>query len=319
MEQIPPGDIPRWLKAKIDREIKLQKELDEMSSRKAVSNMDVEEMAQGSVVGAEIMSQDGDASKLTGKEADAMNATKGSVLSKGAESKDQQRETVATNKDGGPAAPEDNKQDEQAPEEEKIVEEDDPETKDPTFTVDGKDMTVGAKLTFTFNEGLIVQIQPNGDVMQKHILPTPMGKAQTKGNTLTSSKPTEAQVELHRVITTEGEIIKQMADGNLIIYQEDGTLTYSDKRRGLWYTINPHGVKRVRKVKGRIVSDEMRKLKIETKVDPETNATLKIREDGVLSVDYVDESKLIVMPDGTNILKKKRADGEAGTITFITK
>jgi hypothetical protein len=45
MEQIPPGDIPRWLKAKIDREIKLQKELDEMSSRKAVSNMDVEEMA----------------------------------------------------------------------------------------------------------------------------------------------------------------------------------------------------------------------------------------------------------------------------------
>lgn len=25
------------------------------------------------------------------------------------------------------------------------------------------------------------------------------------------------------------------------------------------------------------------------------------------------------MPDGTNILKKKRADGEAGTITFITK
>lgn len=155
--------------------------------------------------------------------------------------------------------------------------------------------------------------------MQKHILPTPMGKAQTKGNTLTSSKPTDAQVELHRVITTEGEIIKQMADGNLIIYQEDGTLTYSDKRRGLWYTINPHGVKRVRKVKGRIVSDEMRKLKIETKVDPETNATLKIREDGVLSVDYVDESKLIVMPDGTNILKKKRADGEAGTITFITK
>jgi len=44
------------------------------------------------------------------------------------------------------------------PEEEKIVEEDDPETKDPSFTVDGKDMTVGAKLTFTFNEGLIVQI-----------------------------------------------------------------------------------------------------------------------------------------------------------------
>ena len=78
-----------------------------------------------------------------------------------------------------------------------------------------------------------------------------------------------------------------MADGNLIIYQEDGTLTYSDKRCGLWYTINPHGIKRVRKIKGIIMSYEMRKLKIETKVDPETNATLKIREDGVLCVKYV--------------------------------
>lgn len=63
----------------------------------------------------------------------------------------------------------------------------------------------------------------------------------------------------------------------------------------------------------------MTKLKVETKVDPETNATLNIREDGVLSIDYIDETNLIIMPDGTNILKKKRSDGEAGTITFITK
>ena len=60
-------------------------------------------------------------------------------------------------------------------------------------------------------------------------------------------------------------------------------------------------------------------MKIRTKIDPETNATLKIREDGVLSIDYVDQSTLIIMPDGTNILKKKRANGEAGTVTLITK
>ena len=41
--------------------------------------------------------------------------------------------------------------------------------------------------------------------------------------------------------------------------------------RGMDYgkkNINIHGVKRVKKVKGRIVSDEMRKFKIETKIDP---------------------------------------------------
>lgn len=45
-----------------------------------------------------------------------------------------------------------------------LIEEEDPATRDPTMTIDGVDMTSGAKLTFTFNEGLIVQILPNGDV-----------------------------------------------------------------------------------------------------------------------------------------------------------
>jgi hypothetical protein len=46
---------------------------------------------------------------------------------------------------------------------------------------------------------------------------------------------------------------------------------------------------------------------------------LKIREDGVLLIDYVDDSRLTIFPDGTNILKKKRSDGDAGTVTLITK
>ena len=202
---------------------------------------------------------------------------------------------------------------------EDIVEEDDPELKDPNITIDGVDMTSGAKLTFTFNEGLVVQIQPNGDVLQKIINDSQMPKSQTKGNNMVKDDEVEAQIEEHRVITTNGEIIKQMADGNFIIYFADGSITHSDKRRGVWYTISAAGVKRVRKVKDKIVQDEVQKLRIDTKVDPETNAVLKIREDGVLSIEYIDQSLLIVMPDGTNILKKKRPDGEAGTVTLITK
>ena len=121
---------------------------------------------------------------------------------------------------------------------------------------------MGAQLTFTFQEGLVVSIQPNGDVMQKILKNKQMPKSQTKGNNLIEDQLNESQIEEQRLITTNGEIIKQMADGNFIIYFADGTLTYSDKRKGLWYTINPVGVKRVRKIKDGIISDEMQRLHI---------------------------------------------------------
>jgi len=56
-----------------------------------------------------------------------------------------------------------------------------------------------------------------------------------------------------RVITVNGDIIKHLEDGNFIIYMVDGTITYSDKRRGIWYTISLAGVKRERKIKNRII------------------------------------------------------------------
>jgi hypothetical protein len=146
-----------------------------------------------------------------------------------------------------------------------------------------------------------------------------MPKSQTKGNSMVQDSELESKIENQRVITVNGEIIRYMADGNFIIYYSDGTLTYSDKRKGIWYTVNASGVRRVRRVKDRTIADDMTPLKIDTKIDPETNATVKIREDGVLTIEYIDQSRLIVMPDGTNILRKKRANDEAGTITFITK
>lgn len=40
-------------------------------------------------------------------------------------------------------------------------------------------------------------------------------------------------------------------------------------------------------------------MKINSKVDPETNATVSIREDGVLHVEYIDQTSYLTMPDGT--------------------
>ena len=126
-------------------------------------------------------------------------------------------------------------------------------------------------------------------------------------------------VEKKRVITTNSEVIRYLDDDNFIIYYPDGTITSSDKRRGIWYTTNSLGVKRTRKIKDGIILDDEERLRIEQKVDPETNAILQTREDGLLVIDYVDQTKLIVMPDGSNFLCKNRTAGESGTVTLITK
>lgn len=47
------------------------------------------------------------------------------------------------------------------------MEQDDPETLDPSMLIDGQDMSKGAKLSFTFRDGLVVQVLPNGDIVQE--------------------------------------------------------------------------------------------------------------------------------------------------------
>lgn len=107
-----------------------------------------------------------------------------------------------------------------------------------------------------------------------------------------------------------------MADGNFQLLFPNGTVTVSDKRRGTWITTNPKGIRRVRKLRDNIVTDEPRRLKITEKVDPETNAKVSVREDGVLTVKYVDESTLVMFADGTEIFTRK--EGQS-TITLIKK
>lgn len=138
------------------------------------------------------------------------------------------------------------------------------------------DLSQGAKLTFTFNEGLIVQIQPNGDCVQTLIENPEMPKDHNKGVGLFKDQTGLAGdvVEKKRIITVNGEIIRFLDDDNFIIYYPDGTITTSDKRRGIWYTINPLGVKRTRKLKDGIILDDEERIRIEQKVDPETNAIL---------------------------------------------
>ena len=118
------------------------------------------------------------------------------------------------------------------------------------------------------------------------------------------------------MITRSGQVIRYLADGNFQILYPDGTVTGQDKRKGVWMTTNQKGVRRSRKLRDNTICDEPRRLKINEKIDPETNARVQVREDGVLVINYIDESRLVMFSDGTEIFTRK----EGQTVyTLVTK
>ena len=113
-------------------------------------------------------------------------------------------------------------------------------------------------------------------------------------------------------------MIRHLKDGNQVIYYPDGTITTTDHRRGIWRTTNHLGVVRERNLRTGIVKDSMVRLAIHEKIDPETNAAIQIREDGMLRVAYPDRRTLLVMPDHSEILITKRGPMEEGSAVTTT-
>ena len=58
--------------------------------------------------------------------------------------------------------------------------------------VEETDMTKGAKLSLTFKEGLVIQVMPNGDIVQQLMKQEPLPKCQTKGSHLVQDVTPEA-------------------------------------------------------------------------------------------------------------------------------
>jgi len=159
-------------------------------------------------------------------------------------------------------------------------------------------------MSFTFDDGLLVQILPNGDVTQMRILDADNLHENQRQPVIHDTIPNQ-NIEKSRLITRSGQVIRYMADGNFQILYPDGTVTVQDRRKGIWTTTNPKGVRRSRKLRDNNVCDEPRRLKINEKIDPETNARVQVREDGVLVISYIDESRLVMFSDGTEIFTRK--------------
>lgn len=68
----------------------------------------------------------------------------------------------------------------------------------------------GTSLTFTFQEGLIVQILPNGSIQQTIVKDSATGKKQT----IQQEVGDENEEVMRTVTRDEGSIIKYLKDGN---------------------------------------------------------------------------------------------------------
>ena len=71
----------------------------------------------------------------------------------------------------------------------------------------------GARLNFTFEDGLALQILPNGDVSQTRIT-TGMTQSDAKKQSVMHDSKPQSQVEKSRLITRLGQVIRYLADGN---------------------------------------------------------------------------------------------------------
>ena len=144
---------------------------------------------------------------------------------------------------------------------------------------------------------------PNGDVQQTRCSNVQVEKKQTS----VQADIGDETPEVKRTVTRDGACIRDLEDGNQIIYLRDGTITKTDHRRGIWTTTNALGVVRERNLRTGVVQDLATRLTINKKVDPETGAQLEIREDGHLSILYADGSSMIIFADHTRINVQKSA------------
>ena len=107
--------------------------------------------------------------------------------------------------------------------------------------------------------------------------------------------------EIMRMITRQGVVIKKLADQSQVLYYQDGSITEIDTRHGKWKNTNAKGIIRERNLRNKSSTDQVRRLTFHTKIDPEENATVSVREDGLLKITYTDRSTMLIFPDNSKI------------------
>ena len=76
---------------------------------------------------------------------------------------------------------------------------------DPNYEADR-----GTAMTFTYKEGLVVQILPNGNVSQSIVKSSKL----VKKTSVLSNDTQEEKEEVQRVVTRQAQVIRHLKDGN---------------------------------------------------------------------------------------------------------
>ena len=143
----------------------------------------------------------------------------------------------------------------------------------------------GCVTSLTLNDGLIIHIEPNGDVIQKRYK-----------NDLSNNDDTLN--ENYRLITSKASVIRYMENGDINILYNTGNT--SEIREGKIYNINNKGQKIIKdSTTGEVEKDES--VYFIEHYDPESLSRTIVREDNVKTIIYPDGSRIALHNDGTKI------------------
>ena len=155
----------------------------------------------------------------------------------------------------------------------------------------------GCVTTLTLTDGLIVQIEPNGDIIQKLFKMNKDSKID-ENQKQSEYEEEEKESENYRLISSKASIIKYMNNNEIkILYSSGNTSTIKD---GKISNINNKGQKIIKDANtGEIIEDEP--VFFSEHYDPESLSRTIVREDNVKTIQYPDGAKIVLHNDGTKI------------------
>lgn len=171
---------------------------------------------------------------------------------------------------------------------------------------DNREDSSGAAATITYQEGLSVKFLPSMEILQTRN-DTQRSYTQKQVDVVHEIKD-KSQIEVKRVITKHGTVIRYMKNGSIQLLLANGNYSIYDSNENTWTKTNNSGDRSVYKMDkhtGKVISvTQIEPLAIENNIDPETNTNVYIRADKVMTIYYNDGSTLVMHHDQTQILQR---------------
>lgn len=171
---------------------------------------------------------------------------------------------------------------------------------------DDREDCSGASAIITYQEGLVVQFLPSMEVVQTRTDEQRIYKQKVVD--LAHDVKDDSEIEVKRIITKNGTVIRYMKNGNIQLLFVNGNYSMFNSKANTWEKTNNDCQRSLHKLDpetGKVISiTELEPLVGNSNIDPETNQEVFIRSDGMMKINYNDGSTLVLHQDNTKILRK---------------